>query len=129
MAINIDDVRRFEAACIQESAKAADRETARMAYICMLRDVARALESDPAAFHGAALQVRDTSAVVVDAFQGQAGMLPYTVITVLDGDDMEAAVDHVMAPSPSVAVTNACRDGWTAAVLAGHHNHVFMVQP
>lgn len=55
-------------ACAARNAKA-EQEAARQEYIRMLRDVARALESDPTAFHGAALRVRDNSAVVCAAFE------------------------------------------------------------
>lgn len=51
------------------AAQKAEQESARQEYIRMLRDVARALEADPTAFQWAALQVRDNSAVVVDAFE------------------------------------------------------------
>lgn len=72
MAINLALVKRYEKACAGEAAtrvQKKEQEAARRAYIRMLRDVARALEADPSAFHGAAVQVRDTSAVVVDAFE------------------------------------------------------------
>lgn len=69
MKVDAGLMRRFAQEGATFRARVKERETARQEYIRMLRDVANAVEADPTAFLAAAVQVRDTSAVVCDAFE------------------------------------------------------------